>query len=199
MSGKKIIFIASLVALVIIIGALAYIGRNRINDQNQAQTPGISLGSANAPVVIEEYTSFLCSHCGDFARDTLPRLIETYVNTGKARMVFYVSEPVELQKAAFCADQAGKFIDFHDYTFAHQSDITSADAVFEVAKSAGLDSAGFTQCYNSSAAEKAASDWSAKFTKEGISGTPTFFTNGQKIEGAFPYSEYEKVIESKLK
>ncbi|MFH0852733.1 MAG: thioredoxin domain-containing protein [bacterium] len=199
MSGKKIIFIASLAAIVIIIGVLVYIGRDKIDNNNQAQTPGITLGSASAPVTIEEYTNFLCSHCADFARDTLPQIMATYVNTGKARMIFYISEPVELQKAAFCADKAGKFIDFHDYAFAHQSEITSADAVLQIAKNAGLDSAEFTQCYNSSEAGKAVSDWSSKLVKETISGTPTFFINGQKIEGAFPYSEYEKVIESKLK
>jgi protein-disulfide isomerase len=32
----------------------------------------------------------------------------------------------------------------------------------------------------------------------GVSGTPTFFVNGQKVEGAVSYSEFKKVIDSKL-
>jgi len=203
MFNKKIIFGAVIFALIILAGAIIFVGRNSlyssISTKPTGETGGVVIGRDDAPVIIEEYTNFLCSHCADFARDTLPRLMEAYVNTGKARILFYVSAPVELQKAAFCAAQESKFIEFHDYVFLHQTEITNESAVFDAAKNAGLDVNNFTQCYNSSAAKTAADDWSSKFGEAGVTGTPTFFINGEKLEGALPYSEFEKIMESKLK
>jgi len=47
-----------------------------------------SLGRADAPVTIVEYSSYTCPHCAAFHRDNRPWLIETYVKTGRARLVF---------------------------------------------------------------------------------------------------------------
>ena len=207
MSDKKIIIIAVILAL-ILIGAGWFYSKNKPS-QNPASVsnavtstsegiPGIVLGNENAPVTIEEYTNFLCSHCADFALQTLPKIEQNYISTGKVKMVIYVLPPYELARAGYCANQAGKFLELEDYIFNHQADIKQAQDVLDAAKKLGLGDS-FEQCYNSDSANKASQDWYNKATENKVEGTPTFYINGEQIVGALPYEDFQKAIDSKLK
>lgn len=44
-------------------------------------------GSAAAPITIEIYSDFECPACAVFYRETYPRLVAEYVNTGKVKIV----------------------------------------------------------------------------------------------------------------
>jgi protein-disulfide isomerase len=46
------------------------------------------LGSARAPVALIVYSDFECPFCGRFARETLVRLEEVYVRTGRLTIAF---------------------------------------------------------------------------------------------------------------
>ncbi|MDP2728283.1 MAG: DsbA family protein, partial [Dehalococcoidia bacterium] len=70
----------------------------------------------------------------------------------------------------------------------------------------GLDRAAFDACLDSGRmASKLNQDYNEGMSK-GVQATPTFFVkvagaagNGQKIEGAYPYSNFQAAIESALK
>jgi protein-disulfide isomerase len=47
-----------------------------------------SVGRADAPMVVQEFFSLTCSHCGAFHRDTWPRVKRELVDTGRIRMVW---------------------------------------------------------------------------------------------------------------
>ncbi len=49
---------------------------------------GAALGSARAPVTLVEYADLQCPYCAQWSRDALPTLVESYVRTGKVRIVF---------------------------------------------------------------------------------------------------------------
>jgi protein-disulfide isomerase len=49
---------------------------------------GAALGSPAAPVTLVEYADLQCPYCGQWARGTLPTIVERYVRTGKLRIVF---------------------------------------------------------------------------------------------------------------
>lgn len=49
----------------------------------------LSIGRADAPVVIDEYASLGCPHCREFHMNTLPQLKATYVDGGKVRLVLH--------------------------------------------------------------------------------------------------------------
>ena len=49
---------------------------------------GAALGSPKAPVTLVEYADLQCPYCGQWARGTLPTLVDRYVRTGKLRIVF---------------------------------------------------------------------------------------------------------------
>ena len=46
------------------------------------------LGAPDAPITIIEYSSLTCPHCASFHNDTLPQIKETWIDTGRARLVY---------------------------------------------------------------------------------------------------------------
>ena len=74
--------------------------------------PGQTKGSATAPVIMEEFSDFQCTYCGQFARDMLPRLTAAYVAPGKVRFIFrhfavLGADSEGAAEAAACAGEAG--------------------------------------------------------------------------------------------
>src|SRR5699024_3517391 len=47
-----------------------------------------AIGDVDAPVVLTEWIDLRCPFCASFSRDTLPVLIEEYVDTGRVRIEF---------------------------------------------------------------------------------------------------------------
>ena len=54
--------------------------------QNGAKLGHPTLGDADAPVVMVEYGDFRCPFCGEFARETEPKLVDKYVESGTLRL-----------------------------------------------------------------------------------------------------------------
>src|SRR5262245_24620096 len=83
-----------------------------------------SLGVPAAKVAIIEFSDFQCPFCARYANDILPKLIETYVNTGKVRYTFnhmplekIHRSALKAAEAAECAADRGQFWPFHDQLF----------------------------------------------------------------------------------
>ncbi len=190
-----------MLAIVLVIGGWIWSKQapGDIPGDQTVKTAGLVIGDENAKVIIEEYTNFLCPSCGVFARDTLPQIEENYVKTGKVKFIFYIFPPLELAQAAFCADKQGKFLEYHDYLFSRQQEIKGQEQILEFAKNVGVDTEKFNQCYASGDAKNAAQSWLADGQKRQVTATPTFFVNNEKLVGAQPYSEFQKIIDSKLK
>ncbi|MBU4143033.1 DsbA family protein [Patescibacteria group bacterium] len=208
MTDKKIIFSAVILSLFLIGGAWYYseqLPTASISGAIPSSSPstvaleaGILIGDPNAPVTMEEYTNFLCSACARFAVTTLPQIKEDYVKTGKVKIVIYVLPPYELSQAALCSQEQNKFVEYHDYLFDHQGQITKEDDLKNMAVNAGLDSGKFNACYDSGQYADKAVKWSEEASSRGVESTPIFFINGQKLIGAQPYGDFKKIIDEKL-
>ncbi len=162
-------------------------------------------GSNNAPVTIVEFSDFQCPFCARFYFQTLPLIEEKYIKTGKVRFV-YRDFPLstihphaqKAAEAAECADEQGKFWEYHNKLFENQNAL-DVSSLKQYAKDLGLDMVKFNNCLDSGImASEVQKDFSDG-TSYGVSGTPTFFINGIQIVGAQPYSTFEQVIESELK
>jgi protein-disulfide isomerase len=93
-------------------------------------------------------------------------------------------------EATECADEQGKFWEYHDLVFANQSAI-DVDSLKGYAEQLGLDTATFNDCLDngeqSAEVEKDVQDAQSY----GASGTPAFFINGRLVSGALPFEDYQ--------
>lgn len=173
-------------------------------------------GDPNAPVTVVEFSDFQCPFCSRFFVQTLPQLQETYIDTGKVKLV-YRDLPLDnlhpnarpAAIAAECADEQGKFWDYHDVLFSKQAEWggQSSDAVSETfqtyASDLGLESASFESCLSSSEISDEVNDDFVDATLYGATGTPTFFVGNEedgfiKIVGAQPFNAFKAIIDSQL-
>jgi protein-disulfide isomerase len=156
------------------------------------RVPGISKGQPNAPVVIMEFADFQCPGCGDFARFSEP-LVQDYVQNGTVRFVWYDFPLVQIHKNAMlaaragrCANEQNQFWPFHDYVFGQQgewSESNKAADLFEgYAQQAGLNRDAFATCLRSEKYQKEVSESYELGNTLGVTGTPTLFINGKKVQ-----------------
>ena len=160
-------------------------------------------GDKNAPVTIIEFSDFQCPFCGKFYKETLPEIDEKYIKTGKAKLV-YRDYPLgshefaqKAAEAAECADEQGKFWQYHDKLFENQDALT-IDNLKRYARDTGLSASKFNDCLDSSRYKDEVNKDLKDGESYGVSGTPAFFINGNLISGAQPFSAFEQVIEAEL-
>jgi protein-disulfide isomerase len=161
-----------------------------------------SIGPADAPVTIIEFSDFQCPYCARFQSDTLPQILSNYGD--RVRFVYrdfpltsLHANALKAAEASECADDQGAYWKYHDLLFQNQSALDDA-SLKNYAASLGLDTATFNQCLDSdkylSEVQKDEQDGIAA----GVQGTPSFFINGMPLTGAQPYSVFQAAIESAL-
>jgi protein-disulfide isomerase len=159
-----------------------------------------SLGPANAPITIVEFSDFNCGYCRRFHLQTFRELMAAYPD--QIRFV-YRDFPVTSQEsyyaaqAAQCAADQGAFWEFHDLLFVGELGLGS-DAYSAYAEQLGLDADALLACVTDGtyAAEV---EEDARFAAGlGVSGTPTFFINGLPMVGAQPLAQFQQVIDAEL-
>lgn len=166
------------------------------------------LGNPDAPITMIEFSDFQCPYCGRFFAGTLPAIVREYVDTGKVKLVYrdfpldFHPAAIPAAEAAECAGEQGQFFAMHDRVFVTLSDwSTSVNPAFlfkQYAGELGLNQSAFDSCLdNHDMLDEVRADIRAGISA-GVSGTPTFFINGQKIVGAQPYSVFSGLFESIL-
>ncbi len=161
------------------------------------------LGEKDAPVTIIEFSDFECPFCKRFHDETLPRIKEQYIRTGKVKFV-YRDFPLPIHpnaqkaaEAAECADDQGQFWAYHDMLFENQQALGVAK-LKEYAQDLGLDMEEFNDCLDSG---KFADEVNADLedgADAGVSGTPAFFIEGELVSGAQPFEAFARVIDAAL-
>lgn len=162
------------------------------------------LGKENAPIKIEEYSDFQCPFCGMFFSDTFPYIKTKYIDAGIANFSYRDfplsfhpdAEPAAI--AAQCALEQGQFWKMHDLIFQNQNNL-STDLYKQFASELGLDTIKFNSCIESKKYLPEVLDDYFKGASNGVSGTPTFFINGEKLVGAQPFANFEQKIDEILK
>ncbi len=161
-----------------------------------------SLGPEDARVTIVEFTDYECPFCGRHFRETMPQLINEYEDTIKYVVLnFPISRihPFAQQtgEAAECAHDQGKFWEYHDMVFQNQAAL-DVENLKLYAEQVGLDTVAFGTCLDSGAKTQLVLDDVQDALSYGVSGTPTFFINGQMMVGAQPFSSFQTLIDDAL-
>lgn len=164
-----------------------------------------STGPADAPVVVVEYGDFQCPHCRQFAISTERRLKETYVDTGKVRFVFrhfaFIGDESRwAAEASECANEQGRFWDYHDKLFEEQNGENAGtftqNNLKRFAADLGLDTEQFNQCLDSGKYRAKVQQETTEGQQLGVHGTPTVFVNGQLIRNGSSYQALQAAIEA---
>jgi protein-disulfide isomerase len=174
-----------------------------------------SKGSAQAGVVLVEFTDFQCPYCGSYVQRTFPEIEKDYIKTGKVR---YVVKNLPLQQihpqayqaavAAMCAADQGRFWEMHDRLFANQRQLGS-DQLEKYAEQAGVDRGKFKTCVASKSPDRLIREDMDEAMQARIGGTPAFMlatadadgaalTPSRIIIGAQPYTTFKSAIDALL-
>jgi len=160
------------------------------------QADGHALGASDAPVTVEVWADFQCPYCALFTTLVEPRIVDTYVESGRVRLVFrdlaFLGEESRWATvAARLAEEQGAFWPFHDYLFANQQGENkgsfSIERLREIAGRVGLDRATFDAGLELEAARELFAEIRAEFETDaarlGIRSTPTVVVNDTVVDG----------------
>ena len=172
-----------------------------------------ALGSESAPVTIVEFGDYQCEACYHWFHNTRDTLIDNYIETGKAKLVF-VDLPFlgrdspKAAQASYCAEDQGKYWEYHImlYTFQNgppDSGWADRDRLNSFAFSLDMNMDEFNDCMDSSKYQKRVKANYNEAVKHGVQQTPTFIIISQdgtteKFAGAQPYSVFAATIEPML-
>ncbi len=140
---------------------------------------------------------------------SVARLIDKeYVATGKVRVVFknravLAQESAWAAEAAFCAEEQGKFWEYHDKLYeslyAGNREAFSKAGLKGLASQLGLAADTFGACLDGGKHSARVREETAESQSRGVTGTPTFFIDDTKIVGAQSFEAFRAAIEAALR
>jgi protein-disulfide isomerase len=162
-----------------------------------------TLGSASAPVTMIEYSSLGCTHCAEFHVDTFPRLKSTYIDVGRVKFIFrdYPLDPPSLIAAMVARCSGSNYFTTLDTLFRTQTSWASAGnytaAIKSVVSGIGITSEDVDACLAVPGLQNGILAIMTTGTQQyNVQGTPTFFINTQRVDGAYPFATYAAIIDS---
>jgi protein-disulfide isomerase len=157
-------------------------------------------GNRDALVTVVEYADFECPFCAR-VHPTIEALRSKYGD--KLRVAFrHLPLPFHVHsklaaEASMAAKAQGKFWEMHDALFALGK--VDPESIRGAAQQVGLDLAAFDAALLSHRYAKEVDDDVAHAGAMGVRGTPTFFINGEKLNGAQPIEAFEAAVDEQLK
>lgn len=183
---------------------------NRQNDEfSRPKTPAVDerriiFGSADAPITIVEYSDFQCPYCAR-GYHTIKQVVEEYGE--KVRVVYkhlplpfhQMAAPSAKYYEAIALQDIKKAHQFHDHIFDNQGDLQGGeDFLKKTAQAVGADMARLQADLESEVVKNRIQADVNEAREFGITGTPGFLINGVALKGAYPISEFKKIIDRHL-
>jgi protein-disulfide isomerase len=167
------------------------------------------LGSTDAPITIIEFGDYQCPNCQRFNTQIKPLIVENYISTGKARLIFkdftiYGHDSVNGAVATYCAGEQGKYWEMHDHLYESQRAINSGwlsmNNIEKFASEIGLANQPFKECLEDDKYKQQVMENFEQGKSIGITGTPTFVIidrDGETkvVTGAQPYSVFKQILD----
>lgn len=163
-------------------------------------------GDPNAGLTMIEYSSLTCPHCATFHNDILPKIRETYIDTGKLKLEMrdFPLDQYALRAAAMarCAPE-NRYFPLMDMLFKQQAKWTQATdpitAIKQIGRLAGIGAEQADACMTN----EALLDGILKIRLGGqedhdVKSTPTFIIGEKRVVGAQPFDTFREAIEPQL-
>lgn len=147
-------------------------------------SPRPTQGDAQSKVILEEFSDFQCPAC----RAAQPAVEQILRQFGDKILFKYKHFPLlsihanafNAALAAECANDQGKFWEYHDLLFANQDNLRSSRLV-NLAVGLGLNQESFAACLGSRAKSSVVTADMNEGTRRNVNSTPSFFVNGAYV------------------
>ena len=167
------------------------------SDTDKVVLQDIVFGDPNAPVTLVEYASWTCPACLVFHQRVLPSIKADYIDTGQVKLVFreFPTAPANVTVAGFAlarCTEGEAYYDMLDELFVRQDAILTlarqggpvVEALKQVASNHGIEGDdAFEACLESEDNRDAIRASIAAARGQGVDSTPTFFLDGERMDG----------------
>jgi protein-disulfide isomerase len=195
--SARIGIVAGVIAVALLIVWLVGRGSNGPIYPN-INSPRPVLGGTDAKFLVEEFSDFECPACGA-AKIVADDVIKTFGD--RIRFTYKHYPLVSIHSYAFlaaqaseCANDQGKFWEYHDKLFTNQSNLSESD-LKAYAVELKLNTDSFNACLDSKAKRDIVRIDMADGNKRGVNSTPSFFINGEPLAD---WSTLKEAIQNKL-
>ena len=158
-------------------------------------------GPKDARVRLVVFSDFQCRVCAQLA----PVLAQIRKEFPNDVMLAYRCFPLEEHAravpaaiAAECADEQGKFREYHDRLFAEGGDLSDAK-LLGIAQAVGLDVKRFEEGLQSARARQAVEASRKDADDAGLDGAPALFLNGKLVGGMIDHAKLAALVAEKLR
>ena len=169
-------------------------------------------GSLDTAITIIEFGDYQCPKCDQWFKNEKPAITSSFIDTNKVKLYFvdfpFLGEDsLKASEASYCADDQGKYWEYHSALYNNQGGIqsgwASVDALKQFASDIDLDRDQFDSCLDSGKYSDRVTHNKQVGISSGVEGTPTFFIvsptgNVEKIVGPQPSSVFSNIIEQML-
>ena len=186
-------FAAGVILTALLVGGIFLLKKNRPVVPHKLSAVAASAkirGPENAPVQIVEYSDFQCPAC-QRAQSSLNRFLADY--EGKIQLVFrHYPLPGHVwagiaHQAAECANEQGRFWEYHDRLYAEQKKWSGPEMPMETflryGRDLGLNLDRFGACFADQNVVKRIQNEKKGGVNLQVNSTPTFFINGERLVG----------------
>ena len=201
------------IVLAIILGVFVGFVYVRNNDTKKSSPSTASVsdhkkGAGLKKVTFTEYGDFQCPVCGQYY-PIVKQIEQKYADDVTFEFKNFPLDSIHrnaraAHRAAESAGNQGKFFEMHDLLYQNQQSWSSSSSITEIfngyAKQLNLDMAKFKTDFEAQSTNDVINADSTQGKKLGISGTPTFFINGRKLEDneRRSYDELVKSIDAEI-
>ncbi|MFF7975458.1 thioredoxin domain-containing protein [Streptomyces sp. NPDC007905] len=201
--GASVVCVLGLAAVIGVVAANA--GKNKASSAGPVVAPSgaqgkdslaVPVGKDGAKSTLTVWEDFRCPACQAFETAYRPTLHEL-TDAGKLRIEYHLvrlidgnlggSGSLRAANAAACAQDAGRFRDYHDVLYANQPKETDDtfgdnDKLIQLGgKVNGLDTPAFRKCVKDGTHDSWVNKSQKAFQSGGFSGTPTVLLGGKNI------------------
>jgi protein-disulfide isomerase/uncharacterized membrane protein len=178
-----------------------YLNQKAKDDFNKAEVTKLDLsrapaqGAPNAAITVVSFSDFMCPFCRDLAAG-LHGFLPSTGNQVKAQYKHYPLDNTcnthigqslhpgscELSLGGICAQEKGRFWEYHDKVFSQRWERATREDVFKIGASVGLDPAFLSSCMDSASTKGLLAKDIDEGASAGVASTPTIFVNGRKLQ-----------------
>lgn len=165
------------------------------------ETTRLVRGPADAPVTLITFSDYQCPYCIR-SETVLSEILAKYPKDVRINHRHFPLDQIHpyarpAAEAAMCADEQGRFWEFHDAIFALSGNIDDKSFAAIGAK-LGLDEKALASCISEHRFKDYVQQDASAGEAAGVTGTPAYFVNGIPMKGARDVKDLSRVIDGEL-